>query len=81
MWKFIEFLRSEQALNTAKRGAFVAGRENRPQKKDADANSRINNVVKKFKTTQPLVYLRSLVFKFNFNDNYQLLNDFLGSTI
>ena len=66
IWKFIEFLRSEQALNAAKQGAFVAGRENRSQKKYADAASRIKNIVKKFETTQPLIYLRSLAFNFNF---------------
>ena len=66
IWKFIEFLRSEQALNAAKQGTFVAGRENRSQKKYADAALRIKNIVKKFETTQPLIYLRSLAFIFNF---------------
>ena len=66
IWKFIEFLRSEKALNAAKQGAFVAGRENRSQKKYADAALRIKNIFKKFETTQLLVYLRFLAFNFNF---------------
>jgi hypothetical protein len=66
IWKFIEFLCSEQALNAAKQGAFLAGRENRPQKKYADAALRIKNIVKRFETTEPLVYLKSLAYNFNF---------------
>jgi len=30
IWKFMQFLLSEQALNAEKQGTFAAGRENRP---------------------------------------------------
>lgn len=66
IWKFITFLRTEQALNATKRAGFVAGNENRPNKKYAAIASRIKVLVQRFAMTEPLAYLRSLAHNFNF---------------